>query len=175
MNKDKPLKIKKTVKDYLNAWQDGLKEKGLTGFWPSFMQGQYIRPDNMKARDRMQRRATKKKTDMFMLIPNHGKLIKVKLPKKKYKGQKLTTIQKIVNREIGRRIKWKNYYSENNALNAIAQMLIRCGSRPMRRNLAKKLGLLGHNWKKVYKEAESMVMEQDNFPSEGIKRSFGKS
>ncbi len=174
MNKDNPITMKRSVKKYLDDWRNNLKSQGLTGFWPSFMQGQYIRPDNMKAQERMQRKATQKRTDLFMLVSLHGRFIKVKLPKEKYKGQKLTRIQRIVNREIDRRIRWKNYYSESNALNAIAQMLIRGGGRSMRRNLAKKLGLLQHNWKAVYKEAESMVMEQDNFVFEGIKRSFGK-
>lgn len=175
MNKDNPLKQKRTVKDWLDEWKDNLKDQGLSAFWPSWMQGTYIKPTNQKAMDRVRRKATFKKTTYFMLINWHGKLRKIELPKKKYKGQNLTRIQKIVNREIDRRIRWKNYYSEDNALNAIAQMLIRGGNRAMRRTLAKKLGLLQFGkWKSTYKEAEFMVMEQDNFPSDGIRRSFGK-
>lgn len=176
MNKDNPLNQKRTVKDWLNEWKDDLKEKGLKGFWPSWMQGTYIKPTNQKAMDRVRRKAQYKKTTHFFLLYHHGKLLKIEMPKQKYKGQNLTTIQKKVNREIDRRIRWKNYYSEDNALNAIAQMLIRGGSRAMRRNLAKKLGIRDFGkWLSTYKEAEFMVMEQDNFPSDGIKRSFGKS
>jgi hypothetical protein len=173
MDNDKPL-LKKTIKDYLNDWTDGLKEKGLKGVWPSWLQGQYINPKNIKAQDRVRRKATHKKTTFFMRINWHGKFRKIELPKKKYEGENLTTIQKIVNREIDRRIRWKEYYSEGNALNAIAQMLIRGGSRAMRRTLARKLNICKYGkWLNTYKEAETMVMEQDNFPSDGIKRNFG--
>lgn len=178
MNKDNPLKQKRNIKDWLDEWKDDLKSQGLKAFWPSWMQGQYIKPSNLKAQARMRRKATYKKTTHFFLLYHKGRLIKVEMPKKKFKGPNLTTIQKKINKEFDRRIKWQKYYSEDNALNAIARMLITGGTRAMRRTLAKRLNICKFGkWKSTYKEAEFMLMEQDNFSGpgfDGIKFSYGK-
>lgn len=52
---DNKMEIKparRTLKEFLQEWADGLKEQGKQAFWPSWAMGQYIRDDNQIAKFR---------------------------------------------------------------------------------------------------------------------------
>lgn len=168
-----PLK-KVTVKTVLQDWKDNLVAMGKKAFWPSFLSGQYVRPDNQKTMDRLKRRhqmGTRKKRHVLMVVK--GKIVKVKLPDKLHKGDNLTRMQKLENKVFMTNLSPKQYFTEENALNAIARMLLSGGTRKMRRDLCRRLGL---RWKAEYVEGEMIIMEQDDFSGpgfDGIKRSRG--
>jgi hypothetical protein len=59
-------------------------------------------------------------------------------------------MQKLENKVFMTNLSPKQYFTEDNALNAIARMLLAGGTRGMRRNLCRRLGL---RWSE-YKEGE---------------------
>jgi len=151
---NEPLK-KRTVKTVLQEWKDNLLSQGKKAFWPSWVAGTYISPDNRKAQLNLQRLKERVWPDIKdKVVRRHGKNVIVKYDRRK-------------------KTKAENYFSDDNSLDAIARMLLAGGTRAMRRNLCRRLGL---RWKTEYVEAEHMIMESDNFSGfgyDGIKASRG--
>ena len=163
---------KRTVKTVLQDWKDNLKALGKGAFWPSWLYGQYIKPDNHAAQYRHKRRAEIVRTKRHVLMMVKGKFVKVAIPEKRHTGDNLTRMQKLENKVFMTNLSPKQYFTEDNALNAIARMLLSGGTRAMRRKLCKRLGL---RWSE-YKEGELIIMESDNFSGygfDGIKASRG--
>lgn len=145
------IKGKRTIEDVFNEWKKGVSQKGWKAFWPSFIAGTYISEKNQKARAALQRLKERVYPDVKKkVVRRHGKNILVE-----YDRKLITKSQK--------------YFNDDNSLQAIARMLM-AGTRPMRRNLCRRLGL---RWKTEYLEAEKMIMESDNFNFEGILKSRG--
>lgn len=153
---NEPLK-KHTVKTVLEEWKDNLFKQGKSGFWPSWVAGTYISDKNRKAKLNLQRLKDRVWPDVKdKVVRRHGKNVIIKYDRKiKTKAQ--------------------HYFTDDNALQAITRMLLAGGSRRMRRDLCRRLGL---RWKTEYIEAEKMVMESKTFSGpgfDGIKLSRGVS
>jgi hypothetical protein len=151
---NEPLK-KHTVKTMLQDWKDNLLKQGKKAFWPSWFAGTYISDKNRKAKLNLQRLKDRVWPDVKdKVVRRHGKNVIVKYDRKM-------------------KTKKDFYFTDDNSLNAITRMLLAGGTRRMRRDLCRRLGL---RWKTEYIEAEKMVMESDNFSGfgfDGIKASRG--
>ena len=157
-----PLK-KHTVKSMLKDWSDNLLEHGKKAFWPSWVAGTYISDKNRKAKLNLQRLKDRVWPNVKdKVVRRHGKNVIVKYDRRK----------NIIRRK-GKEVEIPDYFTDDNSLNAITRMLLAGGTRRMRRDLCRRLGL---RWKTEYIEAEKMVMESDNFSGfgfDGIKASRG--
>jgi hypothetical protein len=151
---NEPLK-KHTVKTMLQDWKDNLLKQGKKAFWPSWVAGTYISDKNRKAKLNLQRLKDRVWPDVKdKVVRRHGKNVIVKYDRKM-------------------KTKKDFYFTDDNSLNAITRMLLAGGTRRMRRDLCRRLGL---RWKTEYIEAEKMVMESDSFSGfgfDGIKASRG--
>ncbi len=171
---DKPkMEIKKpTVNDLIKDWGNALRKKGLTPSWPSWAYGTYIREDSMEAQANKKRLGERKFPDVkTKVVRRWNKNITIEYDKTKAYGHKIV-------RRNGKNVRVDGqhnpaYFAEDNALNAIATMLLSGVGRRGRRSLARSLGL---KWKTEYLEAEKMIMESKNFSGFGfdnIKLNFG--
>lgn len=149
---------KEAFKKILDGWSETLKKKGQIAFWPSFLYGQYIKKDNLKAQDNVQRLATREYPDVKKkVVRRHGRNILINYVRKtgaEIIGKNSTTANANAHAaKIKLMAKQHLYFEEDNHLAAVTAMLNM--PRNLRRTLAGKLNL---KWTE-YLEAEAMIRE----------------
>jgi hypothetical protein len=151
----------KTIKNALDDWKEHLSTASMTGFWPSWAYGQYIKPANKEANANKAKLAARKRADIKEKVTlRHGKLVRIlhnrkngaRIPTKGMNVHNKNVID-IRNRDKARQIK---YFGEKNALDAMIAMMGM--PRRFRRMLARKLNM---DWgtSTGYREAEAMIRE----------------
>jgi hypothetical protein len=165
MDDDKKLTIEmkpRSIKTVLQEWKDGLAKKGQRAFWASWLQGTYIKKDNLKAQSRAARLLNRKFPDIKeKVVSRHGKNVKILYNRKTGEripttGMSPATLAKIKakNADIARQ---RLYFADKNHLNAIAAMMFM--PRNLRRTLCRKLGLKWNQGKEAYIDVEAMLAE----------------
>ena len=153
---------RKAFKKIIDGWSDSLKKKGQVAFWPSFLYGQYIKKDNLKAQDNVQRLANRVYPDIKKkVILRHGKNILVDYVRKT--GAEIIGKNSSPKNAAAHAAKLKSmakqrlYFEEDNHLAAITSMMNM--PRTLRRSLCRKLKMKWGNDSEGYLEAEAMIRE----------------
>jgi len=149
---------KEAFKKIIDDWSEKLAKKGQVAFWPSFLYGQYIKKDNLKAQDNVQRLATRKFPDVKKkVVRRHGKNILINYVRKtgaEIIGKNSSPINITAHAtKVKLMAKQNQYFKDDNHLNAVTAMIGM--PRNLRRTLSRKLNL---KWPE-YREAEAMILE----------------
>ena len=158
-----PVKLSPpTIKSVMGDWKDSLLKIGQAPFWASWLQGTYIKKDNLKAQSNVARLLNRKYPDIKeKVVLRRGKNVRILYNRKT--GERIMSTG--MHPSTKAKIKAKNtfcrrqrlYFTEKNALTAIAAMLGM--PRNLRRVLARKLNLKWNQGPEAYVKVEAMLTE----------------